>query len=113
MKPPSAWFEMSAVAVLLTVMMFVVMWARQPDASCAMPVEPARQLVISRDTDREHLSRDVSLAGHAARRYMLSTADAAERHLRFMECSAALVEEIATRHGLPQDTVRAGLTDGQ
>jgi hypothetical protein len=111
MKPPTAWFEMSSIAVVLTTVMLVVMWARQPDASCTMSVEPARQLVLSRDTDREHLARDVSLADRTARRYMLSTANHAEQPSRFAECEAMLVEKIAATHRLPPDLVRAGFTN--
>jgi hypothetical protein len=112
MKAP-AWFEMSSVAAGLMMAMLVVMWARRPDASCSLSIEPPRHLVLSRDTDREHLATDLSSAGRTARRYMRSTGDPAEQHARFMECQAALVEQIAARHGLPADLVRAGLTDGQ
>jgi hypothetical protein len=107
MKPPTAWFEMSAVAAGLTAVMLVVMWARQPDASCTMAIEPARHLVLSRDTDREHLAHDISLADRTARRYMLSTADHAEQQSRFAACEAILVDAIAAKHNLPQNVVRA------
>ena len=108
MKPPTAWFEMSVVAAGLTAVMLVVMWARQPDASCTMSIEPARHLVLSRDTDREHLAHDISLADRTARRYMLSTADHAEQQSRFAACEAILVDAIAAKHNLPQNVVRAG-----
>jgi len=112
MKQP-AWFEMSALTAGLMIAMLVVMWARRPDASCTLSVEPSRHLVLSRDTDREHLAADLSSADRTARRYMRSTANPAEQHARFIECQETLVEQIATRHGLPADLVRAGLTDGQ
>jgi hypothetical protein len=98
---------------VLTAVMLVVMWARQPDTSCTMSVEPARHLVLSRDTDREHLARDISLADRTARRYMLSTANDAEQHSRFAECEAILVEAIAAKHNLPPAVVRAGFAGGE
>ena len=112
MKQP-AWFEMSSVAAGLMVAMLLVMWARRPDASCTLSVEPPRHLVLSRDTDREHLATDLSSVDRTARRYMRSNGDPTEEHARFIACQATLVEQIATQHGLPADLVRAGLTDGQ
>ena len=109
---PSAWFELSSVAGGLMIAMLLVMWARRPDASCSLSVEPPRHLVLSRDTDREHLATDLSSADRTARRYMRSTANPAEQQARFSECQAALVEQIAARHGLPANLVRANPADG-
>jgi hypothetical protein len=108
-----AWIEMSSVAAGLMIAMLVVMWARRPDASCSLSIEPPRHLVLSRHTDREHLATDLSSAERTARRYMPSTGEPADQHARFIECQAALVEQIAARHGLPADVVRADVTNGQ
>lgn len=113
MKPPGAWLELSLVAAALLVGTLAVMWARQPDASCTRAVEPLRQLVLSRETDREHLATDIASADRVARRYMLSIEDPAQRHTRFVECETTLVQEIAARHGLSPERVRAGLTEAQ
>ena len=112
MKQP-VWFEMFSVAAGLIIAMLVVMWASRPDASCTLSVERPRRLVLSRDIDREHLAADLSSADRTARRYMRSTDSPVEQHARFIDCQAMLVEQIATRHGLPADLVRAGLSDGQ
>jgi hypothetical protein len=112
MKQP-AWLEMSSVAAVLIVVMLAAMWARRPDASCTPSSEPPRHLVLSRDTDREHLATDLSTADRTARRYMRSAADQTEQRTRFAECAATLVQQIATTHGLPADLVRARLTDSQ
>ena len=113
MKLQGAWFEMSSVAAALMIVMLLAMWARRPDASCTLQIEPARHLVLSRDTDREHLATELSSADRTARRYMLAAADQSEQQTRFAECAATLVQQIATRHSLPPDLVRAGLPDGQ
>jgi hypothetical protein len=113
MKPPAAWLELTLVAAGLTVAMLVVMWAESPAASCALSPEPPRVLVLSRETDREHLAADLASADRIARRYMRSTVTPAGQHTRFADCEAALVQQIATRHGLSPDRVRAGPTDAQ
>lgn len=107
MRTPPAWFEPACVAAALIVGMLVVMWASSPDSSCALPPDVPRRLVLSRETDREHLSTDLASAGRAARRHMRSTGEAADLHTRFSECEATLVQEIADRHGLTPDQVRA------
>jgi hypothetical protein len=113
MKQSSGFFEMSSVAMVLLIAMLIAMWAGRPDAGCTASSEPPRHLVLSRDTDREHLATDLSTAGKTARRYMLSAADQSEQRTRFAECAATLVQQIATTHGLPPDLVRARLTDSQ
>jgi hypothetical protein len=113
MKQPTVFFEMSSVAVVLLIAMLIAMWAGRPDASCTRSNEPARQLVLSRATDREHLATDLSSADRTARRYVRSVRDESEHRTRFAECEATLVQQIATTHGLPPDVVRGRLTDRQ
>jgi hypothetical protein len=113
MKQPTVFFEMSSVAVVLLIAMLIAMWAGRPDANCTRSREPARLLVLSRATDREHLATDLSAADRTARRYMRSAADETVQRTRFAECAATLVQQIATTHGLPPDVVRAHLTVGQ
>ena len=113
MKPPGAWLELSLVAAGLMVAMLAVMWAERPDASCTLSLEPPRHLVLSRETDREHLATDLAAAARTARRYMLSTTDAAQQHARLVDCEATLVQQIATRHGLSPDQLRAFPTDAE
>lgn len=113
MKPRAAWFELSSVAGGLMVVMLVAMWAQRPDASCTLSLEASRILVLSRETDREHLATDLASGARIARRYMLATEDPAEQHTRSVNCEAILVQEIATRHGLSPEQVRAGLPDAQ
>ena len=113
MKPPASWFELSSVTAGLIVGMLVVMWAQRPDGSCTLSFEAPRILVLSRETDREHLATDVASADRIARRHMLSTADPARQHARFLECEATLVQQIATRHSISPDHVRASPTDAR
>lgn len=95
------------------VVMLVAMWAQRPDASCTLSPEGPRVLVLSRETDREHLATDLASAARIARRYMRSTVDPAEQQTRFVDCEATLVQQIATRHGLSPDRVRTSPTDAQ
>lgn len=113
MKQPAVFFEMSSVAVVLLIAMLIAMWAGRRDASCTPSGEPARHLVLSRETDREHLATDLSAADKTARRYMRSSVDESEQRTRFAECAATLVQQIATTHGLPVDLVRAHMADSQ
>jgi hypothetical protein len=112
-KQPTVFFEMSSVAVVLLIAMLIAMWAGRPDAGCTPSSEPPRHLVLSRETDREHLATDLSSADRTARRYMRSAVDESEQRSRFAECAATLVQHIATTHGLPPDVVRARLTESQ
>ena len=93
------------------VAMLAVMWAERPDASCTLSLEPARNLVLSRETDREHLATDLAAAARTARRYMLSSTDPDQQHARFVDCEAMLAQQIATRHGLSPDQLRFFSTD--
>ena len=101
------------VAGGLVVVMLMAMWAQRPDGSCTLPVEASRVLVLSRETDREHLATDLASAARIARRYMFSTVNPAEQQTRFAECEAALVQQIATRHGVSPDRVRTSFTAAQ
>jgi hypothetical protein len=112
-KPHAAWYELSLVAGGLMVVMLVAMWAQRPDASCTLSLEGPRILVLSRETDREHLETDLASAARIARRYMLSTVNPTEQHTRFADCEATLVQQIATRHGLSPDRVRTSPADAQ
>jgi hypothetical protein len=111
MKPYAAWYELSLAAGGLLVVMLTAMWAQRPDATCTLPLEASRILVLSRETDREHLATDLASAARTARRFMLSTENTAEQHIRFVDCEATLVQQIATRHGLSPDRVRPSPTD--
>ncbi len=113
MKPPVAWFELSLAAAGLMVGMLVVMWVQRPAETCTLSPEAPRRLVLSRETDREHLATDLASADRIARRYMLSTVDPAQQHTRLVDCEATLVQQIATRHSLSPDRVRASPTDAQ
>ena len=100
--------ELSAVAVTLMVIMLVVMWIERPGNHCAWPGEASSVLVLSRETDREHLAADIASADRIARRYMMSADDRDQGQTRFIECEATLVQAIATSHGLSTAQVRAG-----
>jgi hypothetical protein len=113
MKPPAAWFELSFVAAGLLVVMLGVMWAQRPAPDCTLSFEAPQVLVLSRETDREHLATDLASAARIARRYTRSSVDPAQQRSRFLDCEATLVGQIATRHGLSPDDVRAGPTEGQ
>jgi hypothetical protein len=110
MKTPP-WLELSLAAAILLVGMLVVMWVQRPEAGCTLSLEAPRHLVLSRETDREHLAADVASAGRIARRYMLSDANPDQQHARLAGCEATLVRQIAARHGLSPDQVRASPTD--
>ena len=110
MTPGTDRFELPLLAAGLMVGMLVVMWTQRPEASCTLSLEPPRHLVLSRETDREHLASDVASADRIARRYMRSTANPAEQPTRLADCEATLVRQIATRHDLSPDEVRARLT---
>jgi hypothetical protein len=113
MKPAAARFEVPLVAAGLMVVMLVAMWAQRNGENCTLSLEAPRQLLLSRETDREHLATDVASANRIARRYMRSTMSPAEQHAQFVQCEETLVQEIATRHGLSPDAVRAIPSDAQ
>jgi hypothetical protein len=111
MKPLGNGVELSLVAAGLLVVMLLMMWIQRPAATCTLSVEGARVLVLSRETDREHLTTDLASAARAARRYMLSIGDIDRQQIRRVECEATLDREIATRHGLSSDQVRTHRID--
>ena len=113
MKTPAAWLELSLAAAGLLSGMLVVMWVQRPEASCTLSLEAPRHLVLSRETDREHLAAEVASADRIARRYMLSTAASDQQHARLADCEANLVRQIAARYGLSPDEVRASPTEAQ
>lgn len=105
MKSSPAWFESLLLAVGLTFAMLLVMWAQSP-AACAPAHEASRVLVLSRQTDREHLATDVASATRRARRWAESEGPV-QQAARLIDCEAALVQAIAATHGLSPDLVRA------
>jgi hypothetical protein len=110
-KSPGPWLELSLVAGGLMIVMIAVMWVQRPGAACTLSFEMPRVLALSRETDREHLAAEIASADRVARRYMRSSADPVEQRILFTDCDAALVRQIATRHGLSPDRVRAGFPD--
>jgi len=100
-------FELSVVAVGLMVVMIVVMWIQRPAANCTLPFEAPRTLALSRDVDRDHLAADRASADRIARGYMASGANPAERQGRFVECEGTLLAQIAARHRVSSNQVRA------
>ena len=97
-----------SVAVLMAAML-VVMWAQRPAVFCTMPAEPARRLVLTRETDREHLSRDRAEAHRIVQRYKDSAAISAEQQ---NACEATLVQQIVTMHGVAADQAGPDLSFG-
>jgi len=106
MKLTAAWLESSVVVTGLIAWMLTVMWTQRTDSGCVLAFEEPRRLVLSRETDREHLATDVASAGRIARREM-RTGEAGQ-HSRFLECETTLLQEIATRHSVSRDAVRTG-----
>jgi hypothetical protein len=110
MKSFAARFELPLVAAGLMIGMLVVMWAQRPSATCTLSREAPRHLVLGRETDREHLAADLASADRIARRYMASSVSPAQQRARFADCEATLLEQIATRHGLSPERLRAAPT---
>jgi hypothetical protein len=99
-KPFAAAFELSWLALGLMIAMLVVMWAESPGTACALSPEPRTVLVLSRQTDREHLASDLASVGRIAERYSRAGEAADQQRGRFDECEAALVRQIAFRHSV-------------
>jgi hypothetical protein len=73
-----------------------------------------RRLVLARQVDREHLEADLATVDRVARRYVrASSADDAEQQTRFRECAAALIERLATTHGLSPERIGSAPADIQ
>ena len=112
-KPFAAGFELSWVAVGLMMAMLLVMWAQSPGTACALSPEPRTVLVLSRQTDREHLDSDLASATRIAERYSRA-GDARNRQRgRFAECEATLVQQIGARHTVERSHLRPVPTVGQ
>ena len=107
-KPPAAWLELSLVATGLTAFMIAVMWVQRPPSGCALPPEQPRRLVLSRETDREHLAADLDTVTRIATRFTNATPDDGQR-TRFLACAATLRQGVAERHSLTPSQVSAGV----
>jgi hypothetical protein len=107
MKSHTALFEVSCTAAALMVGMLLVMWAQRPSSGCTLPPEAPRRLVLTRETDREHLARDLASVGRIARRSTASKRGDDQQHR--LECEATLLQQIATWHGVPTDQWRASV----
>jgi hypothetical protein len=112
MKTPP-WLELSLTAAALLVGMLLAMWVQRPEPGCTLSLEAPRRLVLSRETDREHLAAEVALADRIARRYVRSNVNLDQQRARLAGCEATLVRQIATRYGLSPDEVRASPADGR
>lgn len=99
-KTRGARFELWSVAGALIVGMFLVMWAQSPSDGCTLSPEAPRHLVLSRQTDREHLSIDLASVDRIARQYAASTPDADQQPSRFTDCQATLLQQIVNLHGV-------------
>jgi hypothetical protein len=93
-------FEGWLFAAVLLAVMFLAMWAQRPTPTCMMPPEAPRQLILSRDVDREHLSRDRAVASRIELRYRASIPESAQQQSRLDACEATLVRQIVTTHGV-------------
>ncbi len=113
MKPLPEWLNVSGIAAAFLVGMVLVMWAQSPGPGCVLAPEAPRRLVLSRDTDREHLAADRESADRIARRYRLSIADPARQHQDdlFAKCEATLIQQIAEKHSLTPEQVRASFVE--
>jgi hypothetical protein len=113
MKPFTAGFELSWVAAGLMLAMLAVMWAQRPGTDCARPLEPKTALVLSRPVDREHLATDLASVDRIAERYSRLADDRGQQRVRFADCEATLVQQIAATHSLERRQVREIATAGQ
>jgi hypothetical protein len=109
---PPTWVKISFGTVALLGAMLLVMWAQHGPVTCALSLEASRRLHLNREVDREHLAADGASAARAARRYTSGTAGE-EQQRRFVECEEVLVSEIASRHSVSVDQVRAATGHGQ
>lgn len=105
-KPSGAGFDLWVSGAVLLAVMVGAMWFQRPSPACTMPPEAARRLVLARDIDRDHLSRDRSDADRIARRFIGAAPGSPEEQGRFEACETTLVGQIMTAHGLTADQVR-------
>ena len=101
-KPPPE--KPEAEASLLGAML-IVMWVQRP-VGCTLAPEARRRLVLTRETDREHLANDIASVERIARRYTASTGTGDQSG--FLACKAALIEQLSTMHEVSPDRLRAG-----
>jgi hypothetical protein len=113
LKPFAAGFELSWVAAGLMIAMLAVMWAERPGTDCVRPLEPKTALVLSRPVDREHLATDLASVDRIAERYSRTGHDRDQQRVRFADCEATLVQQIAAAHSLQRGQVREIATAGQ
>jgi hypothetical protein len=107
------WFKASFGGAALLGALLLVVWAQHGAGSaCALSFDFARPLRLDRPVDREHLAADAASVVRAARRYAAGSAGE-ERQRRFLECEDVLVSEIAARHAVSADQVRAAARYGQ
>ena len=104
--PISAGKELSLLAAGLMVVSVAVMWADRRDGTCATAPDPPRRLVLTEQTDGEHLATDLDSAARIARRYGSAAAAPDDQRARVLQCEAQLADAIATTHGLSPDDVR-------
>jgi hypothetical protein len=106
MRALAARLDVVATVAILMVAMLLVMWASHPTVTCSMPHEAVRQLILTRDIDREHLSRDRLEAERIARLYTASQAGSPEHQGDVDACEATLAREIVATHGVTADQAR-------
>ena len=109
MKRNTGCFEISLSVAVLMVAMLVVMWTQRPAVMCTMPREAARRLLLTRETDREHLARDRAEAYRIEQRYRGSAAISAQQQ---NACEATLVQQVVAMHGVTADQAGAGVKSG-
>jgi len=113
MKRFAAGFELSFVAAGLMIAMLAVMWAERPGTDCVRPLEPKTALVLGRLVDQEHLATDLASVDRIAERYSRSARDRDQQRVRFADCAATLVQQIADTHSLERTRVREIAKVGQ
>jgi hypothetical protein len=86
--------------------MLFAMWAQNPTVTCTMPREAPQRLILTRDVDRDHLSRDRMEAARIERRYAAAQAGSPERQADVDRCEASLAREIVALHGVTADQAR-------
>jgi hypothetical protein len=105
-KRDSPALELTLTAAALLLVMVLVMWAQAPTADCVMRPEAARQLVLTRTIDREHLASDLASAERVVRRHAVAASESGEPHSGSSRCEDTLFEAVAERHGLTADVVQ-------
>jgi hypothetical protein len=105
-SPSNGRLDLWVLGATLTAVMVLVMWAQNRPVICAMPREGAQRLILSRQIDREHLSRDRMEAVRIERRFAASQAGSPERQGDVDACEATLAREIVTMHGVTAEQAR-------